>query len=121
MGFEKVGQFRLLYLDRKNLLVADEIHQRDTIDHTPVYPREVVHRALEPGASALIIVHNHPSGDTTPSKADIENFWNYAKRQMRKSNGVPKVHFSLFLKECKWRFNNSRPSNQLSKLRQWVK
>ena len=76
MGFEKVEQFRLLYLDRKNLLVADEIHQRDTIDHTPVYPREVVHRALEPGASALIIVHNHPSGDTTPSKADIENFWN---------------------------------------------
>ena len=72
MGFEKVEQFRVLYLDRKNLLVADEIHQRGTIDHTPVYPREVVRRALEHGASALIMVHNHPSGDTTPSKADIE-------------------------------------------------
>jgi transposase len=51
----------------------------------------------------------------------IENFWNQAKRQMRKFNGVPKAHFALFLKECEWRFNNSNPSNQLSQLRQWVK
>ena len=71
MAFEKVEQFRVLYLDKKNLLVADEVQQRGTIDHTPVYPREVVRRALELGASALIMVHNHPSGDTTPSEADI--------------------------------------------------
>jgi len=72
MGFERVEQFRVLYLDRKNLLVADEMQQRGTVDHTPVYPREVVRRALELGASAIIMVHNHPSGDTTPSRADIE-------------------------------------------------
>jgi DNA repair protein RadC len=72
MGFEKVEEFRVLYLDRKNLLVAEETHQRGTVDHTPVYPREVVRKALEHGASAMIMVHNHPSGDTTPSKADIE-------------------------------------------------
>jgi DNA repair protein RadC len=72
MGFEKVEEFRVLYLDRKNLLVGEEIHQRGTVDHTPVYPREVVRKALEHGASAMIMVHNHPSGDTTPSKADIE-------------------------------------------------
>jgi DNA repair protein RadC len=72
MGREKVEQFHLLFLDRKNRLIADEMHQRGTVDHTPVYPREVVKRALELGASALILVHNHPSGDATPSKADIE-------------------------------------------------
>ncbi len=72
MGFEKVEEFRVLYLDRKNLLVGEEMHQRGTVDHTPVYPREVVRKALEHGASALIMVHNHPSGDTTPSNADIE-------------------------------------------------
>ncbi len=72
MGREKVEQFRLLFLDRKNRLIADELQQRGTVDHTPVYPREVVKRALELGASALILVHNHPSGDPTPSKADIE-------------------------------------------------
>jgi DNA repair protein RadC len=71
MGHEKVEQFRLLFLDRKNRLIADEMQQHGTIDHTPVYPREVVKRALELGASALILVHNHPSGDATPSKADI--------------------------------------------------
>ncbi len=71
MGREKVEQFRLLFLDRKNRLIADEVHQRGTVDHTPVYPREVIKRALELGASALILVHNHPSGDATPSKADI--------------------------------------------------
>ncbi len=71
MGREKVEQVRLLFLDRKNRLIADEVHQRGTVDHTPVYPREVIKRALELGASALILVHNHPSGDATPSKADI--------------------------------------------------
>ncbi|MBI1206044.1 MAG: DNA repair protein RadC [Azospirillum sp.] len=64
-------QFRLLFLDRKNQLIADEVQQRGTVDHTPVYPREVVRRALELGASAVILVHNHPSGDPTPSREDI--------------------------------------------------
>jgi DNA repair protein RadC len=72
MGHEKVEQFRLLFLDKKNRLIADELQQHGTVDHTPVYPREVVKRALELGASALILVHNHPSGDPTPSKADIQ-------------------------------------------------
>ena len=71
-GFAEIEEFRLLFLDRKNALIADEQQQRGTIDHTPVYPREVVKRALELGASAIIMVHNHPSGDTTPSKADID-------------------------------------------------
>ena len=71
LGREKVERFHLLFLDRKNKLIADEIQQRGTVDHTPVYPREVVKRALELGASAIILVHNHPSGDPTPSKADI--------------------------------------------------
>ncbi|MEE8187957.1 MAG: DNA repair protein RadC [Kiloniellales bacterium] len=72
MGREKVEQFRLLFLDRKNRLIADELQQRGTVDHTPVYPREVIKRALELGASSLILVHNHPSGDSTPSRADID-------------------------------------------------
>lgn len=72
MAHQPVEQFRLLFLDRKNTLIADEVQQRGTVDHTPVYPREVVRRALELGASALILVHNHPSGDPTPSRADIE-------------------------------------------------
>jgi DNA repair protein RadC len=71
MAREQTEQFRVLYLDRKNVLVADEVHQTGTVDHTPVYPREVVKRALELGASALILVHNHPSGDPTPSRADV--------------------------------------------------
>ncbi|MDP6353229.1 MAG: DNA repair protein RadC [Alphaproteobacteria bacterium] len=65
-------QFRILFLDRKNVLIADEVQQTGTVDHTPVYPREVVRRALDLGASAIIMVHNHPSGDPTPSAADIE-------------------------------------------------
>lgn len=65
-------EFRVLFLDRKNILIADEVQTRGTIDHTPVYPREIVKRALEVGASAIILVHNHPSGDPTPSRADIE-------------------------------------------------
>lgn len=71
MAHEPVEQFRLLFLDKKNRLIADEQQQRGTVDHTPVYPREVVKRALELQASALILVHNHPSGDPTPSEADI--------------------------------------------------
>lgn len=71
MAYRKTEQFRILFLDRKNVLIADEIQQEGTVDHTPVYPREVIKRALELGASALILVHNHPSGDTTPSKDDI--------------------------------------------------
>jgi DNA repair protein RadC len=72
MAHEEREQFRVLFLNKKNALIADEIQQRGTIDHTPVYPREVVKRALELSASALILVHNHPSGDPTPSAADIE-------------------------------------------------
>jgi DNA repair protein RadC len=64
-------EFRILFLDRKNVLIEEERHQQGTVDHTPVYPREVVKRALDLGASALILVHNHPSGDPTPSRADI--------------------------------------------------
>jgi len=65
-------QFRVLYLDKKNQLILDEVQNRGTVDHAPVYPREVVRRALELSASALILVHNHPSGDPTPSRADID-------------------------------------------------
>ena len=72
MGFEKTERFRILFLNRQNVLTADEIQQTGTVDHVPVYPREVVKRALELNASALILVHNHPSGDPTPSKADID-------------------------------------------------
>ena len=69
---EKVEQFRVLFLDPRNRLIADEAQARGTVNHTPVYPREVVKRALELHATALILVHNHPSGDPTPSRADIE-------------------------------------------------
>ena len=72
MGNNKTEQFRVLFLNRKNVLIADELQQEGTIDHTPVYPREVIKRALDLSASALILVHNHPSGDPTPSQADIE-------------------------------------------------
>jgi DNA repair protein RadC len=71
IAYGKVEEFHLLFLDRKNMLIAHERQQRGTVDHTPVYPREVVKRALHLGASALILVHNHPSGDPTPSKADV--------------------------------------------------
>ncbi len=64
-------EFRVLFLDRKNVLIADEVENRGTVDHTPVYPREIVKRALELSASSIILVHNHPSGDPTPSRADI--------------------------------------------------
>jgi DNA repair protein RadC len=72
MAFENREQFRILFLDKKNVLIADEVQQVGTVDHTPVYPREVIKRALELSASAVILVHNHPSGDPTPSRADIE-------------------------------------------------
>ena len=72
LAHEKTEQFRILFLDRKNVLIADEVQQRGTIDHAPVYPREVVKRALALNAAALILVHNHPSGDPKPSRDDIE-------------------------------------------------
>jgi len=72
MAHRDLEQFRVLYLDRKNVLIADEAQANGTVDHVPVYPREVVKRALELNATALILVHNHPSGDPTPSQADIE-------------------------------------------------
>lgn len=71
MAHRETEQFRILFLDRKNVLIADEAQARGTVDHVPVYPREVVKRALELNACALILVHNHPSGDPTPSDADI--------------------------------------------------
>jgi DNA repair protein RadC len=71
MSHRETESFRILFLDRKNVLIADEEQARGTVDHVPVYPREVVKRALELNASALILVHNHPSGDPTPSDADI--------------------------------------------------
>lgn len=72
MAFEEREQFRILFLDKKNRLIRDEVQQVGTVDHTPVYPREVVKRALELSATAVILVHNHPSGDPSPSRADIE-------------------------------------------------
>lgn len=71
MADEKTERFRILFLDRKNKIIRDEVQQTGTVDHAPVYPREVIKRALELGASCLILVHNHPSGDPTPSQADI--------------------------------------------------
>ncbi|MCK5089368.1 MAG: DNA repair protein RadC [Hyphomicrobiaceae bacterium] len=71
-GFEHREQFRILFLDKKNHLIADEVQQHGTIDHTPVYVREVVKRALELSATAIVLVHNHPSGDPAPSRADID-------------------------------------------------
>jgi DNA repair protein RadC len=72
MAFADKEQFRILFLDKRNQLIADEVQQVGTVDHTPVYPREVVKRALELSATAIILVHNHPSGDPTPSRADIQ-------------------------------------------------
>ncbi len=71
-AFAEKEQFRILFLDKRNQLIADEVQQTGTVDHTPVYPREVVKRALELSATAVILVHNHPSGDPTPSHADIQ-------------------------------------------------
>jgi DNA repair protein RadC len=86
MGFGPTEEFRLLFLDRKNMVMADERQQHGTVDQTPVYPREVAKRALELSASAVIMVHNHPSGDTAPSRADIE--MTRAVREALKTVGV---------------------------------
>ncbi len=72
MAFSEKEQFRIIFLDKRNRIIADEVQQTGTVDHTPVYPREVVKRALELSATAIILVHNHPSGDPTPSRADIQ-------------------------------------------------
>ena len=72
LAHEPIEQFRVLFLDRKNILIRDEVQQRGTVDHTPLYPREITRRALELQASAIIMVHNHPSADPTPSRADID-------------------------------------------------
>jgi DNA repair protein RadC len=72
MGNNKVEEFRVLFLNHRHALITDEVMQRGTINHTPVYPREIVKRALELSAAAVILLHNHPSGDPTPSKADID-------------------------------------------------
>jgi DNA repair protein RadC len=72
MAFDDKERFRILFLDKRNQVIADEVQQTGTVDHTPVYPREVIKRALELSATALILVHNHPSGDPTPSRADIQ-------------------------------------------------
>ena len=71
MGFADKEHFRILFLDKRNALIADEVQQTGTVDHTPVYPREVIKRALELSATALVLVHNHPSGDPAPSDPDI--------------------------------------------------
>jgi len=71
MAFNDQEQFRILFLDKKNQLIADEVQTVGTVDHTPVYPREIMRRALELNATAIVLVHNHPSGDPTPSTADI--------------------------------------------------
>jgi DNA repair protein RadC len=72
MAFADKEQFRILFLDKRNHLIADEVQQVGTVDHTPVYPREVMKRALELSATAIILVHNHPSGDPAPSRADVQ-------------------------------------------------
>ena len=91
MAFEEIEQFRVLFLDKKNRLIRDEIQQHGTVDHTPVYPREVIKRALDLSATAIILVHNHPSGDPTPSDADIQ----MTKKidEIAKSLGVPPVDY----------------------------
>jgi DNA repair protein RadC len=71
MAFSEREEFRILFLDKRNALIADEVQQTGTVDHTPVYPREIIKRALELASTAIILVHNHPSGDPTPSSADI--------------------------------------------------
>jgi DNA repair protein RadC len=72
MAYSDIEEFRILFLDKRNGLIADEVQQTGTVDHTPVYPREVIRRAVELSATAVILVHNHPSGDPTPSRADIQ-------------------------------------------------
>ena len=71
-NFKRLSEIRILFLDKRNQIIADEVQQTGTVDHTPVYVREVVKRALELSATAMVLVHNHPSGDPTPSRADID-------------------------------------------------
>ena len=92
MAEEKTEQFRLLFLDNKNALIADEVQQRGTVNHTPVYPREVVKRALELGATAIIMVHNHPSGDPTPSADDIAMTREVAEAARQTRHRPPRPH-----------------------------
>jgi DNA repair protein RadC len=97
MGRREVEHFRILFLNSKNHLISDEIQQTGTVNHTAVYPREVVKRALELGATALILVHNHPSGDTTPSKADIQMTREIVKAASTLNIGV---HDHLIVSAC---------------------
>ncbi len=104
MAHRETEQFRILFLDRKNVLIADEPQAKGTVDHVPVYPREVVKRALELNASALILVHNHPSGDPTPSQADVD-----MTRQIVEATGVLgiTVHDHLVVgKGCEFSFRS---------------
>jgi DNA repair protein RadC len=96
---EKIEQFRILFLDTRNRLIADEAQARGTVNHTPVYPREVVKRALELHATALILVHNHPSGDPTPSRDDLD-----MTRQVKEAAGVLSIvlHDHLIIGNGKW-------------------
>lgn len=96
MAHKKIEEFRILFLNRRNELIRDEVQQRGTVDHTPVYTREVVKRALELGASSIILMHNHPSGDAAPSKADIDITKQVADAS--KSVGI-KVHDHLIISE----------------------
>lgn len=96
MGKKKIEEFRILFLNHKNALIHDEVQQRGTVNHTPVYPREVVKRALELGASAIILAHNHPSGDPTPSQADIDMTKKIATAAQ--AVGIP-VHDHLIITE----------------------
>ena len=96
MGHNTIEQFRILFLNQKNMLIADEVQQTGTVDHTPVYPREVIKRALELGAAAIILVHNHPSGDPSPSRADIE----ITKQIIRAASAVNiEIHDHLVISE----------------------
>ena len=94
MAHGDIEQFRVLFLDRKNVLIADEQQSRGTVDHVPVYPREVVKRALELNASAIILIHNHPSGDPTPSESDIS--MTYAIRDAAEVLGIV-IHDHLII------------------------
>ena len=94
MAFRETEEFRVIFLDKKNGLLADEVQGRGTVDHTPVYPREIIRRALELNSSAIILVHNHPSGDPTPSTADIVMTQNIAS--LAKPMGIS-VHDHLII------------------------
>ena len=104
-------EFRVLFLDRKNVLIADEVQARGTVDHTPVYPREIVKRALEHGASAIILVHNHPSGDPTPSKADIEMTREIAHRRQGAQDRSPRSSGHRARRPCQFQIAGIALSN----------